>query len=168
MTSTLIRATVWVCLIAGIQAQHVYEKGTFVSFPAGKHINHSHYSTWNVYFAVEDGVLAYNHHKREWLDPITASNGLSQYPVLLVWQNAGTQDVWMVTPDYVFIYDELADWMSRVPLPVDPMFSGTYELGISDNYVIIRASGDDGSEKHSALYSREEVDCFRKEYYSLA
>ncbi|NQV42008.1 MAG: hypothetical protein HQ506_06595 [Candidatus Marinimicrobia bacterium] len=141
-------------LITGIYAQHVYERGTFVSYPAGKHVNHSHYSTWNVYFAVEDGVIVYNHHKGEWLDPITASNGLSQYPVLRVWQNASTQDVWMVTPDFVFVYDELADWMTKMPLPADPDFSGTYEIGISDAYAIVSATSQEGDAKYSAIFSK--------------
>jgi len=132
--------------------QQVYEKNTFVSYPAGKHVNHSFYSTWNVYFAVEDGVLVYDHHKRQWLEPITSSDGLSQYPVLLVWQNATTQDVWIVTPDYVFVYDELAQWMSRLPLPVDPLFSGTYELGISDSHVIIASNSPDNNVQYSALF----------------
>jgi hypothetical protein len=141
-------------LVIFIQAQHVFQKGTFVSFPAGKHVNHSFYSTWNVYFAVEDGVLVYNHHKGNWLDPITASNGLSQYPVLRVWQNANTQDVWMVTPDFVFVYDELADWMSKIPLPADPKFSGTYEIGVSNAYFIVSASSTENEEKYSALFSK--------------
>lgn len=142
------------CLSLVLEAQHVYERGTFVSYPAGKHINHSHYSRWNIYFAVEDGVLAYSHHNREWLEPITASNGLSQYPVLLVWQNAGTQDLWIITPDYVFVYDELSDWMSKLPLPRDPKYSGIYELGITDKYVIVTASGGETNEKHSAVFSK--------------
>jgi len=137
-----------------LQAQRVYERGTFVSYPAGKHINHSHYSKWNVYFAVEDGVLVYSHHNREWLEPITASNGLSQYPVLLVWQNAATQDLWIITPDYVFVYDELSDWMSKIPLPRDPKYSGTYELGITEDYVIVSASSRERIEKYSAVFSK--------------
>ncbi len=141
-------------LITGAFAQHVYERGTFVSFPAGKHINHSFYSTWNVYFAVEDGVIVYNHHKGEWLDPITASNGLSQYPVLRVWQNASTQDVWMVTPDFVFVYDELADWMTKMPLPADPDFSGTYEIGVTDAYTIVSATSQEHDGQHSVLFSK--------------
>ncbi|MBC8376223.1 MAG: hypothetical protein H8E26_09260 [FCB group bacterium] len=152
---SLILLILLLCFLTiGANGQHVYERGTFVSFPAGKHVNHSYYSTWNVYFAVEDGVIVYNHHKGEWLEPITASNGLSQYPVLLVWQNAITQDVWMVTPDYVFVYDELAGWMSRVPLPVDPNFSGSYDVGISDTYVIVSASSPDSGGKYSALFSK--------------
>ena len=152
---SLILQTLIICsLIFDAHAQHVYEKGTFVSFPAGKHVNHSYYSTWNVYFAVEDGVIVYNHHKGVWLEPITGSNGLSQYPVLRVWQNATTQDVWMVTPDYVFVYDELADWMSKIPLPADPKFSGTYEIGISDAYVIVSASSQKNDGTFSALFSK--------------
>ena len=135
-------------------SQDVYERGTFVSFPAGKHVNHSYYSAWNVYFAVEDGVIVYNHHKGEWLEPITVSNGLSQYPVLRVWQNSGTQDVWMVTPDFVFVYDELADWMSKIPLPADPKFSGSYDIGISDAYVIVSSTAPQGEGQYSALFSK--------------
>ncbi len=149
-----LRAFLICCLSSGIQAQNVYERGTFVSIPAGKHINHSFFSTWKVYFAVEDGVLVYDHHKGQWLEPITASDGLQQYPVLLVWQYALTQDVWIITPDYVFIYDELAGWMSKVPLPIDPQFSGTYEIGISDPFVIITASSPDSVVKYSALFSK--------------
>ncbi len=152
--SVILRTLLTFILIIGAHAQHVYQKGTFVSFPAGKHVNHSFYSTWNIYFAVEDGVIVYNHHKGDWLDPITASNGLSQYPVLRVWQNAGTQDVWMVTPDFVFVYDELADWMSKIPLPADPKFSGTYEIGISHAYVIVSASSQESVGKYSTLFSK--------------
>lgn len=152
--SVILRTLLTFILIIGAHAQHVYQKGTFVSFPAGKHVNHSIYSTWNIYFAVEDGVIVYNHHKGDWLDPITASNGLSQYPVLRVWQNAGTQDVWMVTPDFVFVYDELADWMSKIPLPADPKFSGTYEIGISHAYVIVSASSQESVGKYSTLFSK--------------
>jgi len=152
--SLLFRVLLICSLMVAARAQHVYEKGTFVSIPAGKHINHSFYSTWNVYFAVEDGVLVYDHHKREWLEPITASNGLSQYPILLVWQNAGTQDLWIVTPDYVFVYDELADWMSRVPLPADLQFSGTYELGVIDNYIIVTAASPENEGEYSAFFSK--------------
>ena len=152
--SVILRTLLTFILIIGAHSQHVYQKGTFVSFPAGKHVNHSYYSTWNIYFAVEDGVIVYNHHKGDWLDPITASNGLSQYPVLRVWQNAGTQDVWMVTPDFVFVYDELADWMSKIPLPADPKFSGTYEIGISHAYVIVSASSQESVGKYSTLFSK--------------
>ncbi len=152
--SVILQAFMICLLVLGAHAQHVYEKGTFVSFPAGKHVNHSHYSTWNVYFAVEDGVIIYNHHKGVWLDPITSSNGLSQYPVLRVWQNASTQDVWMVTPDFVFVYDELADWMSKIPLPADPNFSGSYDIGISDGQVIVTASSQKSEAKYSALFSK--------------
>ena len=123
-----------------------------MSLPAGKHVNHSFYSTWNAYFAVEDGVLVYNHHDGKWLDPITASNGLSQYPVLRAWQDSGTQDVWMLTPDYVFVYDELTDWMSKIPLPKDERFSGTYEIGVTASQVIISANREGETEKYSAIF----------------
>jgi len=152
--SILLHTLLTLSFLVGARAQHVYEKGTFVSYPAGKHVNHSFYSTWNVYFAVEDGVLVYDHHKRQWLEPITASNGLSQYPVLLVWHNANTQDVWMVTPDYLFVYDELSDWMSRVPLPNDPKYSGKYELGISDAHIVVTAAAPDYDDKYSVLFSK--------------
>ncbi len=132
--------------------QNVYERGTFVSLPAGKHVNHSYYSAWNAYFAVEDGVLVYDHQRGQWLEPITASNGLSQYPVLRVWQNAGTQDVWIVTPDYVFVYDELTDWMTRLPLPKDERFSGTYEIGISETQFIISSIQENEEENYSAVF----------------
>lgn len=135
-------------------SQQVYEPGTFVSYPAGKHVNHSYYSTWNVYFAVEDGVLVYNHHTQEWLDPITISDGLSQYPILLVWQNASSQDVWIITPDFVFIYDELSKTMSRQTLPADPLFSGSYDLGISDQYLVISAGSGSIEKRYSALFSK--------------
>lgn len=150
----LLLLLIFVCASIELPAQNVYERGTFVSYPAGKHVNHSFYSKWNVYFAVEDGVLRYSHHNREWLDPITASNGLSQYPVLLVWQNAVTQDVWIVTPDFVFIYDELSDWMTKLPLPRDPKFSGIYELGTIDQYIIVTASQEGSSNKYSAVFSK--------------
>ncbi len=139
-------------VVNSITAQHVYERGTFISIPAGKHINHSYYSTWNAYFAVEDGVLVYDHHNGNWQDAITASNGLSQYPVLLVWQDAGTQDVWMVTPDYVYIYDELNDFMSRQSLPIDPLFTGIYKLGVSDTYIIVSSKSEENDQSYSALF----------------
>ncbi len=135
-----------------VLAQGVYEKGTFVSLPAGKHINHSYYGTWDTFFATEDGVLIYSHHNGEWSNPITASDGLSQYPVLLVWQDEGLQNVWMVTPDYVFVYDRLAQWMSRTPLPAHSNFSGTYDLGYTDTSVVITANRD--GLKSSAIYSK--------------
>jgi len=135
-------------------SQQVYEPGTFVSYPAGKHVNHSYYSTFHIYFAVEDGVLVYNHHTREWLDPITISDGLSQYPILLVWQNANTQDVWIITPDFVFIYDELSKIMTRQPLPADPLFSGTYDLGIGGQYLLISAGSGSTEERFSAVFSK--------------
>ncbi len=154
LRSLILHVLLLLFLDIGVFSQHVYERGTFVSFPAGKHVNHSYYSTWNVYFAVEDGVLVYSHHKGEWLEPITASNGLSQYPVLLVWQNAVTQDVWIVTPDYVFTYDELSGWMSRMPLPVDPNFSGSYDIGSSERYFIVSATSPESGDRHSALFSK--------------
>jgi len=132
--------------------QGVYENGTFVSLPAGKHVNHSYYGTWNAYFAVEDGVLVYNHHEEHWLDPITSSNGLSQYPALLVWQDPGTQEVWIVTPDFVFIYDPLTQWMEHQPLPKDSKFSGKYELGVSLNRVVITSRNIETGESYSALF----------------
>ncbi len=135
-------------------SQGVYERGTFVSIPAGKHVNHSYYGLWNVYFAVEDGVLVYNHHEGRWLDPITASDGLNQYPVLLVWQNTATQDIWMVTPDYVFLYDPASQWMSRASLPTDPKFSGKYDLGFSDTQVIVSSTSEDDPEKFYALFQK--------------
>jgi len=106
---------------------------------------------------VEDGVLVYDHHHGNWLDPITASNGLSQYPVLRVWQDAGTQDVWMVTPDYVFVYDELTDWMSRIALPEDERFSGTYEIGVTESNIIISATREESTEKYSAIFLKHSV-----------
>ncbi len=133
-------------------AQSVYERGTFTSLPAGKHINHSYYGTWNTFFAVEDGVLVYDHQLDKWLEPITASNGLNQYPALLVWEDQGTKDIWIVTPDYVFVYDPLTDWMSRQSLPLDPKFSGKYELGITSDRVVIRSIQTDESESYSAIF----------------
>ncbi len=133
-------------------AQSVYERGTFISIPSGKHVNHSYYGTWNVYFAVEDGVLVYDHHHGQWLDPITASNGLIQYPALLVWQDPGTQDVWIVTPDNVFLYDHLTDWMSRAALPGDALFSGKYELAVSDRYVVVTSVNSGAGESYSAVF----------------
>ena len=135
-------------------AQGVYEVGTFTSIPSGKHVNHSFYGTWNAYFAVEDGVLVYNHHNDKWLDPITASNGLIQYPALLVWQDLGTQDVWIVTPDYVFVYDELTQWMEYESLPKDNNFSGKYVFGITDNQVIISSQEPGSKESYSAIFRR--------------
>ena len=134
--------------------QGVYERGTFTSIPAGKHINHSYYGLWNIYFAVEDGVLVYNHHEGKWLNPITASDGLRQYPVLLVWEDKMTQDVWMVTPDYVYLFNPQSDIMTHSPLPNDPNFTGTYQLGVTDTYVIVAASGQNSNEKYSALFRK--------------
>jgi len=153
MPRSLLISSLLLSLTPWLVGQKVYEKGTFVSYPAGKHVNHSFYSDWNAYFAVEDGVLVYDHHKRRWLEPITASNGLEQYPVLLVWHHSATQDVWMVTPDFIFIYDELSDWMTKIPLPRDPRFAGSYELGLNDQHVIVSTRSADGLERYSALFS---------------
>ncbi len=141
-------------LVDGSKAQDVYERGTIISVPAGKHINHSYYGIWNVYFAAEDGVLVYDHHHGRWLDPITASNGLIQYPVLLVWQNLATQDVWIITPDFVFIYDHLTDWMTREALPKDAKFSGNYELGITDTRVVVTSTREGLAESYSAVFMK--------------
>ncbi|MEA3286278.1 MAG: hypothetical protein U9Q77_02720 [Candidatus Marinimicrobia bacterium] len=139
-------------LVTGAYAQGVYARGSFTSIPAGKHVNHSYYGTWNAYFAVEDGVLVYDHHNEKWLDPITASDGLLQYPVLLVWQDHGTQDVWIVTPDYVFVYDHLTGWMTNSALPRDEKFSGVYELGTNDRKVIVTARPQDAVGSYSAIF----------------
>ena len=134
-------------------SQGVYERGTFVSLPAGKHINHIYQSTWNTYFAVEDGVLIYSHQEEKWLEPITASNGLIQYPALLVWQDPASLEVWIVTPDYVFIYDHGTGWIQRENLPREEAFSGRYSLGITPHRVLVTA--DRGVDKgHSAVFLR--------------
>jgi len=136
------------------QNRSVFERGTFETLPAGKHINHSYYGTWQVFFATEDGVLIYDHQAQQWQDPITASNGLNQYPALLVWQDPATQDIWIVTPDYIFVYDKLTDWMSRQELPKDANFSGIYELGVTDTSVIVTAHQEGSNLKYSAIYAK--------------
>ena len=134
--------------------QTVYEIGTFVSLPAGKHINHSYYSTWEVYFATEDGILIYNHQEGRWLDPITATDGLSQYPALLVWHDQSTRDIWIVTPDYVFIYDQLSAWMTRHPLPQEPEFQGSYSLRHWNEKVILSTDNDRLEQSFSAVFTK--------------
>jgi len=122
--------------------------------PSGKHINHSYYGTWNVYFAAEDGVLVYDHHVGKWLEPITASDGLLQYPALLVYQDQTTQNVWIVTPDYVFIYDHNSHWMSKEALPREPEFSGHYSLGITSGNVIITSARTEDPQNYSAVFNK--------------
>ena len=142
------------CFIQPAQGQTVYEIGTFVSLPAGKHINHSYYGNWEVFFATEDGVLIYSHQEDRWLDPITASDGLSQYPALLVWYDEMAKDIWIVTPDYVFVYDRLSAWMSRHPLPREPVFQGTYELREGGDQVVLTAYNGGSNHSHSALFTK--------------
>ncbi|MCF7807830.1 MAG: hypothetical protein K9N38_04845 [Candidatus Marinimicrobia bacterium] len=139
-------------ILATIQAQNVYEIGTFVSYPAGKHINHSYFSTWDVFFASEDGVLVYNHQEGKWKNPLTASDGLSQYPALLVWHDQAARNVWIITPDFVFIYDELSAWMSRQSLPEYTEFNGKYRLGLLDDKVIIRSQNETADNNTSAIF----------------
>ncbi|MCF7824376.1 MAG: hypothetical protein K9N35_09435 [Candidatus Marinimicrobia bacterium] len=146
-----------IILSASVQAQHVYERGTFLGVPSGKHINHSFYGKRNVFFATEDGVLVYDHDRQVWLEPITASEGLNQYPALLVWEDNGTQDIWIVTPDFVFVYDELSDWMERFALPREPEYSGQYSLGIADNKVVITSKREGIPQTYSAVFNRGAV-----------
>ncbi len=134
--------------------QDVYERDTFISIPSGKHINHSFYGIWNTYFAVEDGVLVYDHHKGHWLDPITASNGLIQYPALLVWENPDTREVWIVTPDFVFIYNPLSNWMTQHPLPREAAFSGEYRIGVTADQVVVTSVKPDTYETFSAVFKK--------------
>lgn len=142
----VLQLTVW--------AQKVYQQGTFISIPSGKHINHSYYGPWNVYFAAEDGVLIYDHHRDRWLDPITASDGLVQYPALLVWYDEATQYVWIVTPDYVFLYDRSNDRMSRQALPLEPEFSGRYSIGVTSGQVVVTSLRENDSLSYSAVYHK--------------
>jgi hypothetical protein len=136
------------------QAQGVWERGTFVTLPAGKHVNHIHQGAWNTYFAVEDGVLVYNHHEGKWLDPITASNGMLQYPALLVWQDPVSREVWIVSPDYIFIFDHGTGWIQHELLPMDKNFVGRYRLGISTDRIVVSAAGNENVDGHSAVYLR--------------
>jgi hypothetical protein len=147
-------STIAVLFLSIVWSQNVYEKGTFVSIPAGKHVNHSFAGTWNVYFATEDGVLVYNHHENKWEDPITASDGLIQYPTLLVWQDELTRDVWIITPDYVFIYDHLTQWMTRQNLPHAPEFSGMYSLGVNQSKLIVTSKREGESLLYSAIFDK--------------
>ena len=99
-------------------------------------------------------MLVYSHQENAWKDPITASNGLSQYPALLVYHDQVAQDVWIVTPDYVFIYDQLSAWMTRHPLPREVEFQGAYSLGLLNERIILRATNPDLQETYSAVFIR--------------
>lgn len=131
-----------ILLFLQLWGQGLHPPGTFVTIPSGQHINHLFMGKWKVYFATEDGVMIYDHTQRVWRDPITISQGLKQYPVLLVWTDEISRDVWMVTPDHVFSYNETSSWMNRQDLPRDPEFSGSYALGITPREVVVRSTSD--------------------------
>ncbi len=134
--------------------QGVHPVGTFITIPAAQHINHMYIGSWKAFFASEDGVLVYDMIKNQWRTPITISQGLSQYPVLLVWADESSQDVWMVTPDNVFIYNMTSHWMGTQQLPHDPGFTGSYALGSTPRQVVVRASGDGVKGSVYATYGR--------------
>lgn len=104
-------------------------------------------------FATEDGVLIYDHSKDVWQEPVTATQGLDQYPALLVWLDETSRDLWIVTPDQVFLYNLTTRWTRRERLPESEQFSGKYRLGISHGYVVVAAENAD-QEAMAALYSR--------------
>ena len=146
-----------VLLILAVQplmSQTVFERGTFVSIPAGKHVNHIFEGTWNTYLAVEDGVLIYDQQNDKWLEPITASNGMAQYPALLVWEDSATAEVWIVTPDFLFVYDPGSGWMQEESLPGESVFTGRYTLGVTPQRVLVSASGGGDGIGYTAVFLR--------------
>lgn len=138
------RYATWTWLIVfallGIQssalAQKRYAQGIFYTYPSGKYVYDIHVSTWNAYFATNDGVLIYNQPREQWEDPVSLSNGLPQIPAKSVYGDDEQQIVWIVTPNYLTSYKVYSEWAQSMILP--PQFvDKNIRIGILPGGVVL-------------------------------
>ncbi|PJA54699.1 MAG: hypothetical protein CO167_02415, partial [Candidatus Marinimicrobia bacterium CG_4_9_14_3_um_filter_48_9] len=122
-TCRLNKFALWLILFVfiGIQStaigQKRYAQGIFYTYPSGKYVYDIHVSTWNAYFATNDGVLIYNQSQDQWEDPVSLSNGLPQIPAKSVYGDDEQQIVWIVTPNYLTGYKVYNEWAQSSVLP---------------------------------------------------